>query len=103
MFKTLKSKAQRLSLGLAGGLCALTGLALLTVAGWIALAAIAGHQTAALVFGAAYLGAGLILMGLARNRTQPPQAKLESAPAQDPVAAVMAGFMQGVQAGARRS
>lgn len=68
MFATIQhqveAKARRAALGLAGAMLLVIGIAFLTAAGWIALAIMADHLTAALIIGCVYVGLGLILFGV---------------------------------------
>lgn len=90
----------------------LTGLAFLTAAAWIALAAAFDSLTAATVIGSAYVGAGLIALALAMakpqsERTSRPQhaaprpATAEGAPPL--VQAFIVGLQTGLSGGARRN
>lgn len=98
-----KQTALSFSIGVLGGTLSLVGLALLSVAGWIALAATTDHLTAALVIGLAYLGVGIILLAFARERpghkAHSQRPNLQDTARQDPYAGVMAAFLEGFSAG----
>ncbi len=96
--------AKRAGLLSGGLLFCLVGLGFLTVSGWFALLPILGVQTTALVIAGAYLGIGLIMIGVgsqSRQRVAPhpaTQPEPTSAP-QDPP--MMQAFMYGLQAGSQ--
>lgn len=72
--RAIADAGRRAVLGLGAMLLLTVGLAFLTVAAFIALAALRDPLFAALVIGLAYLGLGLILMALAGRRPPaPPQ------------------------------
>ncbi|MCR9127167.1 MAG: phage holin family protein [Rhodobacteraceae bacterium] len=113
MLAQLKTEAARTArrAGLAGGglLCVGAGAAFLTGAAWLLLDQLAGALVAATVIGAAYLGAGLILIGLASVRTapsthphearnRPPEPRSGTTPPDAPP--LMQAFLFGLQAGA---
>ncbi|MSU89042.1 hypothetical protein GE300_05300 [Rhodobacteraceae bacterium 2CG4] len=99
----IRRAARRGAMGLAGGLCLGIGIALLTVAGWIALASAAGHGIAALTFGLIYTGTGLILVALAGGRRDPDRDAEPAAPGPPPPPAspdLVQAFFRGLGAGA---
>ncbi|WP_245964136.1 phage holin family protein [Roseovarius spongiae] len=91
------------ALGLAGGLLLIVGMAFLTVALWIFLAAAESALIAALVIGLLYVGLGLILFAVAsaRRRRAERRAALAAAqtPKSSPLMQVAEGFAIGMQAG----
>ncbi len=92
---------------LTGGLLLCTvGIGFLTVAAWLALVPTVGVQTAATIIAAAYLGSGLILVGLATassgasgHRSEQHTKNAAAAPSDGPP--IMQAFMYGLQAGAQ--
>lgn len=63
-----RKAARKAGLGLAAGLCLLTGAGFLVSAGWIALAAAKGGLFASLMIGLAFAGVGLVLVAAAAAR-----------------------------------
>ncbi|MEJ6403694.1 hypothetical protein [Yoonia sp. 2307UL14-13] len=77
-------------------------MAFLTVAAWFALSALLGAEMTALCIGAAYLGAGLILIGTTGrgDGVDASYSEQRTAPRQDPdQPPVMQAFMYGLHAG----
>ena len=75
-----RKAARKAGLGLAAGLCLLTGAGFLLSAGWIALAAAKGAMFASLMIGLAFAGLGLVLVAAASARRPappPPHAALD--------------------------
>ncbi len=109
MLDGLKSKATRTAKRaglLSGGLLAIcVGLAFFTGAAWLYLSAVTDPLTAALVLGGAYLGLGLLTIGIALSGGSEDHhaATLAHGPArQEPQAAqppLMQAFLHGMQAG----
>lgn len=94
---------------LTGGLvfCAV-GVGFLTVAAWIYLANVLSVQLAALIIGGAYVGAGLILIGLGNSRSHhvDPMSLSEHAtkPAPPPnVPPLLQALLFGIEAGSKVS
>ena len=96
--------ARRTAIGTAGIVCALTGLAFLTSAAWMALSALRDAQFAALVIGLGYLGLGAILLGFSAARRPVPARRIDDAPSafggNSPAVALAAAFAEGLSAGA---
>lgn len=70
--------ARKIGLGIAAGLCLVTGAGFLLSAAWIALAAAKGALFASLVIGLGSTGLGLILVAVAAARPErAPQAMLD--------------------------
>ncbi|SDX44965.1 phage holin family protein [Litoreibacter albidus] len=95
-----KTAARKVALSSLGGLMLAVGLGFLTAAAWMYVTLIADAMTAALVIGGAYVGLGLILMGLSSAR------KVEThhatpTPASSQPPPLMQAFLQGMQAGAQ--
>lgn len=63
---------RKAGLGLAAGLCLVTGAGFLLAAAWIALAAARGALFASVVLGLACAGMGLMLLAVAAARPVPP-------------------------------
>jgi hypothetical protein len=70
--QALADAGRRAALGFGAAVLLLIGLAFLTVAAWLALAALRDPLFAALVIGLVYLGLGLILLAMAGRRAPPP-------------------------------
>ncbi len=99
--------ARRGALGLAGGLCLAIGIAILTVAAWILMAAATDHFTAALTIGLIYAGLGLILIAVASRSPErhhpagaevPPPGGRPKGPPPDLVNAFFEGLGAGIAA-----
>jgi len=97
--KSASEKARRAGVISAGAVISCVGVAFLTAAAWIYLSAVLDTLLAAMIIGAAYLGVGLIMIGLGANRKQPvpPAPQPAAAPEGPPM---MQAFMYGLQAGA---
>ncbi|ASM74028.1 MULTISPECIES: phage holin family protein [Roseobacteraceae] len=105
---------QRYALGGLGGLMALIGLGFLCAAGFMLLLTVTDPITACAIVGCAFLGAGLILMFLARKPRVPVskptleatlgvQAGAPGTSVMIPLAVAFAqGIAQGIAAGRRR-
>ena len=109
MFDNIRSAAadtaRRTAFGLAAGFALLIGLLFLTFAGWIVLVSVADALTAALVLGAVYIGAGLILLALALTRSNHQPIRHEALrtaprpPEANSLKGVAAAFFEGLGAG----
>lgn len=109
MVNTLKRKAAHASKQaglLAGGLLAVgTGLAFLSWAAWFYLSLLTDPLTASVMVGAAYVGLGLLLIGIAMMRQQDrsdDSASAEKVEASQPSASqppLMQAFLFGMEAG----
>ncbi len=109
MLGSLKSKAadtaKRAGLLTGGLLATAVGVAFLTAAAWIYLASVADALTAALVIGAAFVGLGLVLVGVASSgkshasahEQQTQFAQTNQHHAEQPP--LMQAFLHGMQAG----
>lgn len=71
-----RKAARRVGLGVATGLCLLTGAGFLLSAAWIAIAAAKGALFASLMIGLGCTGLGLILVAFASARPEPASAAL---------------------------
>jgi hypothetical protein len=115
LLQRLASRAARKTALVGGGaLCVLAGIVFLTLTLWMHLALVYGAIAASLTLGVAYLGLGLLLIGLSSAKTAPPTGKPadpgqsgQKAPAPDTSEAppLVQAFIYGVQAGinARKS
>ena len=94
----LRLTARRAALGAVGVSLITVGLAFLTVAAFSGLMLVTTLPIAALVLGGAYLGIGLIVMGISggSSHASPPTARTQEAPTD----LVTSAFMQGMQTGA---
>lgn len=87
-----------------GGVLCAVGAGFLTVAAWIVLDGIYSTEVAAFIIGSVYMGAGLIMVGLASRgkpdrrhgvpKTKTPEGELS------PMQAVAVSFLQGMEQGA---
>lgn len=95
----ISTALRRTAFGAAGVVLALVGLAFLTMAAWIGLAAALGAASAALVIGGAYLGLGCIFMAVAALSGARPERHVQpSDPMPDLVNAFVAGLGHGANA-----
>ncbi|SLN14428.1 hypothetical protein AQS8620_00230 [Aquimixticola soesokkakensis] len=105
MFERIKhdaaEAARKTALTLVGAVFGTVGLAFLTVAAWLVLAEIQTTQFAALVIGLAYLGVAGVLIALASSGRSKPPVPVAPAVPENPMASVIAAFLQGAQAGAQ--
>jgi hypothetical protein len=89
----VRQAGRSIALLLAAVAMILPGIVLVTHAAWVALAAAHGTAIASLVTGAAWIGAGLALIALARPAPQPPAPPPGTVL---PVLAMMEAFLQGL-------
>lgn len=100
-----RAAARRAGFSAAGALCLAVGLGFLTAAGFLAIEASQGALVAALVIAVAYLGLGLVFLGLSMRRTIRVPVGTPLAAAGGPrlysyaVPALIEAFMVGVAAG----
>lgn len=100
--KKVATTAKRAGLLTGGLLFCLTGVAFLTVAGWIALLPIVGAQSTAVIFAGLYLGLGLILVGLSSGSDADEAAEMHPPTTpQGEGPPIVQAFMYGLQAGAQ--
>ena len=101
-FTARAGRAMRVTaLGVVGGVLMLTGLAFLTVAAWVALAAALGHAIAALILGGLYLLlAGAVFAVAASVGRRPPPAP--AATTGLTIATVAEAFILGMTAARRK-
>ncbi|MBI6629416.1 phage holin family protein [Pontibaca salina] len=111
MFARVEQKvtrvARKTALGTGAALALLVGIAFLTAAAWIYIAATTDTFIAALVLGAIYLGLGFVLLGLAssRERGGSDPAGVKTAPetnaeAPSNLPPLAQAFIYGIEAGA---
>lgn len=111
MFARVEQKvaqaARKTALGAGAALALLVGIAFLTAAAWIYIAATVDTFIAAIVIGAFYVGLGFVLLGLAsaREKSGPEPAGVKSAPEPNPDAPsnlppLAQAFIFGMEAGA---
>ncbi len=91
--------ARRSVLGLAGAMLMLVALVFFTIAAWKGLVIWNGPIAAALVLGAFYAVAGIVLLLMAREPAQVPETR--DPPERDPapMQRVVAAFLEGMAAG----
>lgn len=105
LFLSMRLAVQRAAFSAVAGILMLVGLAFLTVAAWIGLAAAYSTLVAAVVIGCAYMGLGFIILAIAslRRPLPPPVAPAPPLPGAAPVgfsaAGVLGAFVQGIGAG----
>jgi hypothetical protein len=86
-----RAAGRSIALLLAAAVMILPGVVLVTHAAWVALAAAHGAATASLVTGSAWIGAGIVLIALARPTPAPPPSATAL-----PVLAMTEAFLQGL-------
>lgn len=91
----LQALLRRSALGLVGIVCLLVGLGFLTAALWQLLVLWNGPVAAALVLALIWIGAGLVLLAVARPPPPPPPL------AHQPLAELVAALLDGIEAGVR--
>ena len=97
---TAKDTARRTAIGALGSVFVAIGVAMLTVSAWLALLLVTTPAIAALILGGAYLGVGLVILGLSGpDRAHRPAAAHSTAPEPDPMARLATAFLQGMETG----
>ena len=99
----LASLARKTAWGAAGAVLTLVGIAFLTVAAWLLLAAAQSALFAATVIGCVYLGVGAIALALSARSPHSPTANTTAQQVGDlsPLQLVAVSFLQGLEQGAR--
>ena len=106
MFSQVKDKAARVARRagiLSGGvLCIIVGTGFLTAAVWLYLATAYDPMLASVVIGIGYLGAGLLVVGIAVSDSSPAakQPLAQEAKAAPDAPPLLQAFLYGLQAGA---
>jgi len=90
-----RQAGQKYALLLLAAVLILPGIVMVTHSAWVAIALVHGVSMASLVTGAAWIGAGLIVIVLARQPAPPLPPPLP-VPATLPMAAMIEAFLQGL-------